>query len=682
MTLSLDHFGLAIPGLPATPESRSYRPPSWPPPKDWICIEDENGNEVSRWGDPVWDLSPWGGKRKLLNFGDGVKINRKSPSIDPLNADDLRLVFSWRIWGPRGAVNLGSAVENFFKPVRKIFELCSREGILARDLMRHPRVFDAAIALISKSKYTQLVAELDRLIDARDFLGFVVVDRSGIRRLESCNPRHFQDQTPYIPPRIWSYQVTRLKSCLDEYLLHQKKIEECFRFCSDAYRNNMGRDGGVSRHQAPFQSHPDRTGKYSKIVFYGPFPLTAERYGLDGLLKNWVSGYSSTSTIQSFSAYLNLVQYAGLAYLINFSLMRVSEGASIRTDALVWEECDTVGRVLMIKGETTKTDQDSDALWVVSPGVEIAILAMKSIAALRASFPGASAEGCPYLMDWSSEPWVGGVGRRRSHKVRSVRPHVRPYGEIQRLCRKLFDPKHMIVTEDDLKLARAVTPTLDPDRYKVGSPWPLAWHQLRRTGAVNMFASGMVSDASIQFQLKHLTRAMPLYYGRGNFSLRLNEETRLILVAAQYEVMGRELASLHSSRYLSPHGDEHKLRIVSAAGITESVNLIEEGTAQRYEKAARKGKISFRRTPLGACMNSGRCDSGDCVESVGDCAGNSDTSPCAHVLFDRTRASSNQARLKGVKALLADTPVDSPRYRALEQERRGLENYFAYINQG
>ncbi|MEX3937270.1 hypothetical protein AB4Y32_37005 [Paraburkholderia phymatum] len=71
------------------------------------------------------------------------------------------------------------------------------------------------------------------------------------------------------------------------------------------------------------------------------------------------------------------------------------------------------------------------------------------------------------------------------------------------------------ITQQDRDLARLVTPTLDSGRFAVGKVWPLAWHQLRRTGTVNMQASGLVSDASLQFQLKHVSRAMSLYYGRG-----------------------------------------------------------------------------------------------------------------------------------------------------------------------
>jgi hypothetical protein len=179
--------------------------------------------------------------------------------------------------------------------------------------------------------------------------------------------------------------------------------------------------------------------------------------------------------------------------------------------------------------------------------------------------------------------------------------------------------------------------------------------------------------------MKHLTRAQPLYYGRGNTALRLNDETRVLLVNAQYEATARELVAMHTDRFVSPHGEKHKARLLAPLNDGEAVNLISEADAKHYEKVYREHRIGGRLTVLGACMKSGPCD-GDCVSSVGDCAGGDGKAPCTHVLFDRTRASANQKRLEAVRMQLGQTVPDTPRYCHLQQETRGLENYFGYIN--
>jgi len=99
---SLARFGLALNVQYITATSRCYRPPSWPPPRDWVCVEDKFGNAVSSYGHPIWRLDPWAGKPMTMNFGDGVQVSQTT-TIDQGNADILRLLVTWRGWGPRGA---------------------------------------------------------------------------------------------------------------------------------------------------------------------------------------------------------------------------------------------------------------------------------------------------------------------------------------------------------------------------------------------------------------------------------------------------------------------------------------------------------------------------------------------------------------------------------------------------
>jgi len=508
----------------------------------------------------------------------------------------------------------------------------------------------------------------------------------------AVKPVHTTKQTEYIPPRIWTYQVNRLRECLDDYMMHRQKVEDCFHFCTDAYARNFGTltsalAANSKKSFIPFQN-PDGRGNGDKTgrKFHGHFVHTAARFGILELLNRWVEATEAGNRkkgIKLFSAYLSLVTQAGLAYLLNFSLMRYEEGRSLRADCLYYEEDEKFGKIPILCGETTKTDPDSDARWPTSPSVKVAVDAMTSVANLRMKCaqenpvvaPLATDIANPYLVDRTFEPWV-----RRLPKLYSERSCDQAYSDVIRKYPKLFDVKEMGITEQDLKIARSVTPTLNMEVFQVGRPWSLAWHQLRRTGAVNMSGSGVVSDSTMQFQMKHLTRAMSLYYGRGSSSLRLNEEARVQLVIAQYEVMGHEIAAVVSERFVSPFGDDHKKKsIADSVGLQGEVNMLSEFDAKYFEAAARRGDISFRATVLGACMSKGPCD-GDCIESIAGCAGGDGGAPCLDALFDRQRAEPNKVRLDGIMLILNSTMPDTPKYRALEQEKRGLENYFDIIN--
>lgn len=676
MSITLSHFGLGIKTSSVGPTARSYRPPSWPPPKDWVCVEDKDGNPVSTYGDRSWNMTPWVGKTTNFDFGDGPKLHAASPVIDPPNAEILRQLVTYRCWGPRAAPAVQTLI-GYAKIYRRIIQICSKNQILASDLSRYPAVIDQVAQKLPPSTYNVIVADLERLRDARDFLGFELLDAAGIQRLKAAQPDHQPEQTEYIPPRLWNYVVNRVAACTQDYLAHQAQIEDCFAFCVNAYAQNDAvayRAKTGKAHANPFQKPPPRnTGLRTGVSYLGSFADTAQRFGIKALLERWVGGITS---VQAFTTYLRVVQYASLTDIAAFTLMRIEEATSVRWNCWMWENDPVFGRISLIQAETTKTDPDDRGLWITSPSVESSVKIIQSIAKMRLSSVGQWAEESnPALMTAALEPW--GCGRS-SAKQAGVKPSHLGLGEVVRSFPKLFDRAELTITADDLKIAKAVCPSLNAERFQVGKPWPLAWHQFRRTGAVNMFASGVISDSSMELQMKHLTRWQPLYYGRGNTALHLNDSARVLLVNAQYEAMGRHLAEVHTDRFVSPYGEDHKAKLLAPANGGEPVNLISEGDAQHYEKAARKHQMNFRATVLGGCMKNGQCD-GDCVSSVGDCAGGDGEAPCINVLFDRSRADANQKRLAGVIKQLEMTPLDTPRYRFLEQEKRGLENYFAYI---
>lgn len=676
MSINLTHFrlGLSVPFV--GPNSRSFRPLSWPPRQDWVCIEDKYGNVVSRYGDHSWDLSPWHGGAMTFDFGDGPKLHARSLVIDPANAGLLRQLVVWRGWGPRG-VQTAISLRNFAKPMRRIIQICSQNNILASELSRYPAVIDQIGQTLYPSTYDKVVSDLERLRDARDFLGFELLDAAGIQRLKAAQPGHSTEQTEYIPPRIWNYVVNRVAECLNDYLAHQVQIEACFTFCIRAYEQNRAVESWAQnkrKYRNPFRAIPaGMKGARCNVSYYGSFADTAQRFGITDVVERWAG---SIDNVRTLSKYFQIVRYAALVDISAFTLMRIEEAASIRWNGLKWHDDPVFGRIPLIQAETTKTDSDDSGLWITSPSVEAAIKALKSIANMRLSCIGK----CPEqdnlkLTTPAFEPWSSG---KHSGKKLDVKVSLGSLAFVLETSPLLLSPKELTITEDDFKIAKAVCPTLNAELFQVGQPWNLAWHQFRRTGAVNMFASGEISDSSMQLQMKHLTRWQPLYYGRGNTALHLNDSARVLLVNAQYEAMGRQLAEVHTDRFVSPYGDQHKSKLLATANGGEPVNLISEGDAQHYEKAARNHLINFRLTVLGGCMKNGQCD-GDCISSVGDCAGGEGESPCINVLFDRNRSEANQIRLDGVVKQLEMTPPDTPRYRHLEQEKRGLENYFAYI---
>lgn len=668
------------------PSSSCYRPPSWPPPGDWSVTLNRDGSVLSRYQDPVWDFSAWAGRSLKLNF---EKVGGRTATLDRANADQLRLCATFLIWGTRTPLALRT-VSTSFGNLRRLFVLCSVNGILASDLTTYPRVMDQIPQLLPASVYLDFVVLLEKLWAARDVLGFALLDPPAILEVRRSAPDHERTQTAYIPPRIWAYQVGRLRECMEDFLKHQAAIEKCFNFCIDAYSQMHGSleaaltlDGPRGPTFKPFAEQTRGTnGARSGRKYYGRFDNIAKEFGIFELIERWIEapptdGKKGGFTISQFGAYLTLVQSAGVAYVLNFTLQRKSEALSLRADCLVFEE-DVIGRIPVICGETTKTDADSDARWPTSPSVELATRAMSSVARLRikcaAALPSAALEEHdrlnPFLFHRAFEPWGNSTKRALRY---DVQPHLTSYRTLVSNHPRLFDLEQLRIREEDLKIALMFT-LRDEERRDIvlGTIWPLGWHQLRRTAAVNMFASRLVSDSSIQFVMKHSTLAMGQYYGRGHGRLRINSEAAGIAISAMYEAMAQQAMLTKTDRFRSPLGEERKSAVV--------VNLVGTRDAKALAKAFRDGKLSFREVRVGACTKQGDCQYGG-IESVARCAGSDGGGPCADALFDREKAPGIEGQLASIKLSIKSALPESPRWRALNAERQALENFLNAIRQ-
>lgn len=678
MTVSVAHLGLGIDSPLVTPAASNFRPPTWPPPNDFPVVLDTQGNVVCRYCDCVWDLSLWAGQRFVLTFDDGPQI-QGLPGITSANEGLLKQIAAWWLWGPKPIRKLKTLMGRFTL-MRQILMLCSREGIVASDLKRFPGVAGQLPKVIAPSYADSALTLLHTLYEQREELGFSLLDREGLSRLAASLPKHAGRQTPYIPPRIWCYQVNRLRAFLDDFQAHRGQIEACFHFCLDAYAQNFGTlpqafgKTVVRTNRLPFGAHVNYTGEISGFEYHGGFELTARRFGIDGVLERWCFASGGTLEnlgIRSLSTYFSMVCAVGMAYLLSFSLMRIEEAWKLRTDCLEIERDEKFGSIYILRGETSKTALDSDARWPTSPSVKVAVDSMSCIARLRMicaqknPYVEVTDEDIcnPYLAVRVYEPWTAGKDQYIGQPF-SVRKSYPSYTEVISRFRSLFDPEELRITEADVKIARLINPDLAGDEFSVGKVWPLAWHQLRRTGAVNMQASGLVSDASLQYQLKHVTRSMSLYYGQGYSRLAINDEARILYLRTIYEILGKEFASLLNDRYVSPYGDKRKAEILK---------LVDPADHKKLTALARSGKVSWRETLLGGCAKRGPCPYGG-VDNITRCGGGDGGAPCVDVLYDREKGPYLNQLSRVIASRMEEAPDESPYLESLKAQQRALEN--------
>ncbi|MGP5417749.1 hypothetical protein ACTXMT_13025 [Psychrobacter faecalis] len=664
--------GLRLSGVIFETTAENYRPNMWPPSDDFPVVIDSTGKVISRYGDIRWDLSIWNGSTLSIYFGDGLGNGRR---VSPKNACILRQIVAWWLWGTSTVVT-ARTIASRFKTLKPIFDICTINDISVTELSYYPKVIKE-IASHFNSGTGHLLTYLNEINFASDKLGFIILDKQGIKVLIEHLVPIENVQTPYIPVRIWSYQVGRLKECLDDFMRHQEKIVACFNFCLDGYSQNAGGNlsdafGGLG-FNSPFNAHRVIGQRKSGKVFYGSFSDTAKSFGIDELLEKW----TNSDRINNFSSYMTLISSVGLAYILNFSLMRVEECSRLRTNCLEVERDLTGADVYLIKGITTKTIEDSDAKWIVSPAVEIAINAMRIIASLRLKAAKENPKihfskediDNPVLQSLAREPWAS---IKPSHGKNEFK-RMRSYAEFRIFWPKLFADEELKITEKDLEIANRITYGLDSEKFAVGKIWTLAWHQLRRTGAVNMLASGLVSEFSVQYQLKHSSQAMSRYYGQNYYKLTepLDNEARNYYVRQMYESIARDFKELQSQHYISPHSQKRKDQIISEISEKDHTQLIE---------AAKEGRISYRETFLGGCANIGPPCSLGGISNISSCMGFGDNKPCNYALINAEKLPViHQLKNVLINQKIAAV-IGTPQYESLQAQIESAERAIHVIN--
>ena len=101
--------------------------------------------------------------------------------------------------------------------LKPLIYVCSKNNILISDLNNHDYVLEE-IASKYKSQTIRLLNLLKNLYANSGEIGFVLLDYNSIKKLSKYFDENYVTQTPYIPYRIWSYQIIRFEVCLKDFL--------------------------------------------------------------------------------------------------------------------------------------------------------------------------------------------------------------------------------------------------------------------------------------------------------------------------------------------------------------------------------------------------------------------------------------------------------------------------------
>jgi hypothetical protein len=636
--------------------SPCFKSVDYPPKSDFAMSIDQAGNVISRYGDGTWDFSSFGAKFKM-QFGE----------FDEANKALFKQLIFYVLYShlfPGSFNSLG----NLYTSFQNIFRVCTKYKLDARNVQRFPKVVEEAAQAYAKdspSSFSNSIYWLHVALKNQEHIGFLLLNEKNIVAYKRFDPAYEYGQTPYIPNRIWTMLIQQLDSVLDDFEANQNKLEALYHFLAKTTLLNEKR--GVSkRASSPF----NRSAAADKIIYSGTFDNYLQDNGLLELFEKYTKKYPSFGfdkgsrkhTTDQFGALLNNISLSCYLYVLFYSIMRKEEALSLRTDCLHVEVDERLGEFYLLAGETTKTDPDSDARWVVPKRIERAIEVAKTLVDWKLQYVQPPQE-TPHLFQNLS---VWQVANRTS-KVRSFHTFDKV---IAKGASHFFNLPQHTITQADYDEALGLTPSLiRKEWFKVGNVWKFAWHQFRRTLAVH-FAVNKVSVSSTQLQMKHGTREQQFHYQNNAGRLRLNRVSEQEVVTEYYAEMSRNIASVVNGERILPH--------TKSPVKDEVVRIVTDGDRKKLLKAQKNGLVGARENIIGWCMKQGECEFGG-FTTIAPCTGGDGGNPCSDVVIDGAREQEFKDDMVYYENKMNEAPEGSPLHKAFKAEVHGYKNVLTII---
>jgi hypothetical protein len=636
--------------------SPCFKSVDYPPKDDFAIAIDQEGNVISRYGDDTWDFRSFGGKFKM-QFGEFDETNK---------ALFKQLVF-YVIYSHLFPGSYNSLLSSYIS-FQSIFRVCTKYKLDARDVHRFPKVIEEASQAFSKaspSLFSTSIYHFHAALKNQEHIGFLLLNEKNIVAYKQFDPAYECGQTPYIPNPIWTKLIQHLDSVLDDFEAHQKKLETLYHYLTKTTLLNEKR--GVSKQN----SSPFNIGRAKDKIFYsGTFDNYLLENDLLGLFEkntkknplNSFDGGSPIYTTDQLGSLLNNISLTCYLYVLFYSIMRKEEALSLRTDCLKTEVDERLGEFYLLAGETTKTDPDSDARWVVPKRVRRAIEVAKTLVDWKLQHVQPPQE-TPHLFQ-NSNVWQLA---NRTSKVRSFKS----FGTaIAGNAPHFFNLPQYIITQAGYDEALALTPSLiRQEWFKAGNVWQFNWHQFRRTLAVH-FAVNKVSVSSTQLQMKHGTREQQFHYQNNAGRLRLNRNSEQEVVNEYYAEMSRNITSVVNGERVLPHA--------KSPVKDEVVRIVTEGDRKKLLKAQKNGLVGARENIIGWCMKQGECEFGG-FTTIAPCTGGDGGNPCSDVVIDGAREQEFKDDMVYYENKMKNAPEDSPLYKAYKAEVHGYEKVLGII---
>lgn len=493
--------------------------------------------------------------------------------------------------GHRGSVLRISTISQSFSALRFLTKCADQRNITIQELVSSPAHIDFAADLTpgNASKIAKMVADYIKLTS--NALNFNPHKRFfEILRKRNGERHNNQKQTPVIPSRILHARYHHYNGIVLDFIKYGDRIE--------ALSAKLANDPLYGR-------DPSKASRYKMEFGY--------QHALEKGRPNFARAISDHNLLDfcekydirqpgSLARHMALVQHCAKCLVHIYTLVRDHEARLLEDECVQQAEGWNSKGVYLMGVSTKLTGQAKDTAWIANELITEPIQCLQTIKSIIIPHvpEGTYGSDC-LLLTPSFLPFC------KTDPGDTV--IIRDSARYEKYLPQIF------IEEADILELEEIDPLADwrsDPKYKIGKPWKIASHQFRRTMAVFGAQSRVLDIPELKRLLTHLTESMSIYYQRGCSAGGYNMHMKSPELAKEFKKAMKDaewISYLNDVLYSTEtlHGG-HGERVTTMSKANDPDRIIYRQTAEETMQKAKKGLISYQRTPLGGCASNKPCD--------------------------------------------------------------------------
>ena len=640
-------------------------------PASFILSRMPNGAVLSKFGEDVWDFSPYLPNCDCkLSFKSWFKNAHEDDFLFcQIRAEMKKIIFA--LLYIKTEKSIIKSIEQRHIVLRQFARLAYKNGCtlqqLFRDVAYMSKVNDAYVG-VSYQTAIHIKAFLSDCFELQQQYPLLIPAFNEYNSIEYLKKIAAQlrlqsskvgPQTKLIPSRIYIALINSLAEKLNEFNQYTLALKQWFQ---------------RTQQDASFALMPVEFKRAKRAI---SFADARDLLGLTTLFEN-----NQIHKHANLTRYMTVVQGMAKLWLHLFTGMRDNEVNQLSYDCYQTVQSNEHS-VHVLMGYTSKLHGggNKSTYWITFEDIQFGVNAAQSIGEIYALlnphydlsnpaeyplFPTLYSQKHRHKKNQNIENETGfisnflGAPTRTQSNFNLYRPAILTmFGKALRICEsdlaelEAFDGFRNWREEKDCQL---------------GEYWNICTHQFRRSLAVYGARSGIIGLGALSVQYKHLTEAMTLYY-RNNAVFAPN-----ILASDSQKEFIQELEYqrlVHSFAQFEEGVINSSSKLFGGAGTYFQLQKNREQllkvfpTRDETIKRMKKGEIAYKPSLFGACTNPDSCEKIS-FTAITSCLS------CAHAIFDAESADKIQKALQRLRRVRDEQAQDSLLYGQMDSDIMAL----------